>query len=77
MEEIKFENPHEEIQKRDFYGVGTMKYEIMMNFLHNDLLKTPRIYYCGLHHSVETVSTYEVHKNDPICKIYTRGQILG
>ena len=36
MEEIKFENPHEEIQKRDFYGVGTMKYEIMMNFLHND-----------------------------------------
>ena len=72
MEEIKFENPHEEIQKRDFYGVGTMKYVIMMNFLHNDLLKTPRIYYCGLHQSADTVSTY-----DQICKIYTRGQILG
>jgi len=44
MEEVKFENPHQDVSKRDFYGVVTLKYEIMMNFLQNDSLKTPRIY---------------------------------
>jgi len=77
IQEFKFENPPEDINKRDFYGKNTPRFDVMMGILHNDLTKTQRVYYCGFHHSIETVSTYKNHKDNEICKVYTRGQILG
>ena len=73
MEE-KYENPHYDITKRDFYGPRSQNYEIMFNFLHSDSIKAPRLYYCAFHHSIETVSTYKIHQDDPNCIIYTKGQ---
>jgi len=77
MEEEKYENPHYDITKRDFYGARSQNYDIMFNFLHSDALKTPRLYYCALHHSIETVSTYKIHQDDPSCVVYTKGQFSG
>jgi len=74
MEKEKYENPNAEVCKRDYCGNRSQSYEIMMGFLHSDALKTPRLYYCATHHSIETVSTYQIHKNDPNCVIYTKGQ---
>ena len=72
-----FTNPHPDVDKRDFCGPRSHHYEVMMNFLHSDATKTPRIYYCGTHHSIESVSTYETHRDDPSCQIYTKGQFSG
>jgi len=77
MQELKFDNPHEEVLKRDFYLRGPARLNFMMSILHNDVLNTPRIYYCGMHHYTETVSTYEVHKKKPNLQNIYKGQILG
>ncbi len=77
MQEIRFQNPHEDITKRDFYAFGTNNFDLMINVLHNELVKSQRLYYCSLHHSIETYSTYEIHKNNSSCKIFTKGQLLG
>jgi len=75
MDPFFYENPPENVDERDFYTKDATKFELMMNLLHSDVLKAQRIYYCGVHHSIETVSTYENHKQ--CLKTYTRGLILG
>jgi len=75
--EIEFNNPPKDIAKRASCGIKSPHYEIMMNLLHHDAQKMPRLYYCGPCHSIETVSTYITHKSNENCQIYTRGQILG
>ena len=77
MQENKFENPHEDVAKRDSYAIGTTRYDLMISVLHNELVKSQRLYYCSSHHSIETASTYEIHKSNPSCRIYTKGQLLG
>ena len=77
MNQLQFQNPHEDVTKRDFYSIGTPSYELMMNFLHHEFSKAQRLYYCGTHHTIETVSTYETHKENKTCKVYIRGQVLG
>jgi len=77
MSDIEFFNPPKDVKKRDFYGKKSPNYDLMMNLLHSDAQKTPRIYYCGTCHSIETVSTYVTHKKSSLCEIYSRGQILG
>jgi len=68
-------NPPEELSLRDYYPEKSESYDQMMDLLHNDVLKAQSIYYCGTHHSLETKSTHNNHKNK--CSTYTRGMILG
>ena len=72
-----YENPDLEVIRRDYCDEKSSNYEIMMNLLHHDATKTPRLYYCGRCHSIETVSTFEVHKNDSQCVVFTKGQFSG
>jgi len=75
MDQLSYENPPEDIEERDFYTKDGTKFDLMMSLLHSDAMKAQRIYYCGVHHSIETVSTFEGHKQCP--RTYTRGLILG
>jgi len=43
---------------RDFLSPKTPRYEAMMTLLFEDAVRAQSIYYCGKHHSIETVSTH-------------------
>ena len=62
---MSYNNPPEELSLRDYYPEKSESYDQMME----------SIYYCGTHHSLETKSTHNNHKNK--YSTYTRGMILG
>ena len=68
-------NPPEDLKIRDVYAPGSSNFDSMMTLLHSDALKAQSIFYCGDHHSIETISTVKYHKNN--CITYTRGMFLG
>ena len=73
--EHNFQNPHPDINKREY--CDSITYDMMMNLLHSDASKTPRLYYCARCHSIETVSTFEHHKENPNCVVFTKGQFTS
>ena len=70
-----YSNSQEHINHRNFLAKESPDYNDMMAKLHEDAMKSQSIYYCGNHHSIETVSTHASHKNT--CPTYSRGLFLG
>ena len=71
--QLEYSNPP--LEAREFYQVNSPTFEVMTNLLQNEVAKAQRIYYCGTHHSIETVDTVTIHQNG--CTTYTRGMLFS
>jgi len=83
MEPQSNTNPEYAVEKRAFYAPDTQEYNQMLNFVCIEFSnKSNPSSYCPIHHSVETRTSIEHHKNpsnnqEACIPIYTSTNIKG